>query len=118
MVKEGYEYIFTVDRNIINKIGEDDFKKFEKKAVSLFNRTELSKEKIHYHLYFDENENEFQEDIEGLSVIVKYKTKDAWLIAKLQGLTHILVDVEFFDKEKNLNSTGIDYPDFYDDLPA
>jgi|ERR1035437_2665411 hypothetical protein len=105
LIKEGYEYIFSIEANALSKLDKDLIKKFEEKVVGIYQKIGQSHiNKIHLNILFDENQNEVEDDIEDLSIIVKYKTKNVCLTAEKQGLTHINIDVEFFDKQEEYKS--------------
>jgi hypothetical protein len=105
LIKEGYEYIFSIETNAFSKLDKDLIKKFEEKVVGIYQKIGQSHiNKIHLNILFDENQNEVEDDIEDLSIIVKYRTKNVCLTAEKQGLTHINVDVEFFDKQEKHQS--------------
>lgn len=105
LIKEGYEYIFSIEANAFSKLDKDLIKKFEEKVVGIYQKIGQSyTNEVHLNILFDENQNEEEDDIEDLSIIVKYGTKNVCLTAEKQGLTHIDVDVEFLDKQEEHQS--------------
>ncbi|MGA2408555.1 MAG: hypothetical protein ABSF81_17660 [Bacteroidales bacterium] len=105
LIKEGYEYIFSIEANAFSKLDKDLIKKFEEKVVGIYQKIDRSyTNEVHLNILFDENQNEAKDDIEDLSIIVKYRTKNVCLTAEKQGLTHININVEFFDKQEEHQS--------------
>lgn len=118
LIKEGYEYIFSIEANAFSKLDKDLIKKFEEKVVGIYQKVGQSyTNEVHLNILFDENQNEEENDIEDLSIIVKYRIKDVCLIAEKQGLTHINIDVEFFDKQEKRQSPEKESKNEDGDLP-
>ena len=118
LIKEGYEYIFSIEANAFSKLDKDLIKKFEEKVVGIYQKIGQSyTNEVHLNILFDENQNEEEDDIEDLSIIVKYRTKNVCLIAEKQGLTHINIDVDFFDKQEKRQSPEKESQNEYGEFP-
>jgi hypothetical protein len=118
LIKEGYEYIFSIEANAFSKLDKDLIKKFEEKVVGIYQKIGQSyTNEVHLNILFDENQNEEEDDIEDLSIKVIYRTKNVCLIAEKQGLTHINIDVDFFDKQEKRQSPETESQNEDGDLP-
>ena len=118
LIKEGYEYIFSIEANAFSKLDKDLIKKFEEKVVGIYQKIGQSyTNEVHLNILFDENQNEEEDDIEDLSIKVIYSTKNVCLIAEKQGLTHINIDVDFFDKQEKRQSPEKESQNEYGEFP-
>jgi hypothetical protein len=102
LIKEGYEYCFCIKVSDRDKLDKGVFDTFKKKVADYYKLIgQIPQKDVKLELTFDDNSDE---DIDAnLSIIIEYKTPNARLTAKKQGITYVNVEVDFLDtKRKSL----------------
>jgi hypothetical protein len=94
LVKEGYEYCFSADADLFNKLGTVGTNEFMQKIASLFNKVERSAEKIYLNIGIGGSQHDADFTNEDFYITAIYKTRNLRLKAHKQGRTHVKVDIE------------------------
>jgi len=129
-IKEGYEYCFGINTYDRDRLPVGLFEKFKETATEYYLRLESNcQTNVKNHLSsedykMDNNEQNNpkhkrdqehkQENLDNVSVLVRYETPKVCLTARKLGLTFIDVQVEFINKEKSRlpeNNSIIGYDD-------
>lgn len=116
LIKEGFEYCFFIKVSDLDKLDEGVYDTFKKKVAAYFKRIgKIPLNDVQLDLAIDDDQQE--ETDSNLSLTIEYKTPNACLTAKKQGITCIEVKVDFFDTKGKSLKAGNQSKAEYDNLP-
>jgi len=97
LMREGYEYCFSMDASVINKIGTKEKNDFIQKVARLFNEVERSAEKVHLNISTEDSWDNVDFTNEDFYISAIYRIGNLHLKAYKQGITHVKVEIESID---------------------